>query len=84
MLYQVEFNSMIAKNVMNAFKEIHAKGVCHGDVRVENILVKEDNSVVLIDFESSEMNADKDLLNEEMGQVKSLLAELKKRVLNYF
>ena len=73
MLYQVGFNSIIAKNVARAFKEIHARGVWHGDVRAENILVRKDNSVVVIDFESSEMNADNDMLEGEQKQVKSLL-----------
>jgi thiamine kinase-like enzyme len=79
MLYQVEFNSTIARNVVNAFKEIHVRGVYHGDVRVENVLVREDDSIVLIDFEWSRMSADENLLVEEMKQVKSLLAGLKKR-----
>jgi hypothetical protein len=48
-------------------------------VRVENILIRKDNSVALIDFEMSEMNADEELLKEEMSQVLSLLADLRKR-----
>jgi thiamine kinase-like enzyme len=51
MLYQVKYNSKIAKNVVKAFKEIHSRRVCHGDVRCENILVRRDNSIVVIDFE---------------------------------
>lgn len=78
MLYQVPFNSTISRNVVKAFKELHARGVYHGDVRGENILVRCDYSVVVVDFEGSEMAADKDLLKEEMQQVKSLLASLKK------
>jgi RIO-like serine/threonine protein kinase len=73
MLYQVEFNSIIAKNVVRAFKEIHAKGVQHGDVRAENILIREDNSVVVIDFELSEMNAEDSILEAEQKEVRSLL-----------
>jgi tRNA A-37 threonylcarbamoyl transferase component Bud32 len=73
MLSQVRYNSTIAKNVIRAFKEIHARNVCHGDVRVENILVRSDNSVVVIDFEMSEMDADSETLNAELEEVKSLL-----------
>lgn len=80
MLYQVKCNPKIAKNVVKAFKEIHARKVCHGDVRGENILVRLDCSVVVIDFESSEMDADPALLNAEMKEVKNLLASLKSRV----
>ena len=70
MLYQVKYNPKIAKNVVKAFKEIHARKVCHGDVRGENILVRPDNSVVIIDFERSEMDVDLVSLNEEMLEVK--------------
>ena len=77
MLYQVEFNSTIAKNTLNAFRKIHARKVYHGDIRVENILVRPDNSVVIIDFERSVVNADQALLKKEMKEVKFLLSGLK-------
>jgi thiamine kinase-like enzyme len=51
MLYQVKHNANIAKNVVKPFKELHARNVCHGDIQVENILVRPNNSVVVIDFE---------------------------------
>ena len=78
MLYQVVFNPTISRNVVKAFKELHARKVYHGDVRVENILVRADNSVVVIDFELSTANADEKSLKEEMKEVKSLLAGLKR------
>jgi RIO-like serine/threonine protein kinase len=78
MLYQVEFNSTISKNILNAFRKIHARKVYHGDVRVENILVRPDNSVVIIDFERSIVNANQSLLKEEMKEIKLLLSDLQK------
>ena len=78
MLYQVEFNSIISKNIFNALKKIHARKVYHGDVRGENILVRHDNSVVIIDFERSIVNADQSLLKEEMKEIKLLLSGLQK------
>ena len=78
MLYQVKFNLTIAKNVLRAFKEIHARKIYHGDARAENILVKPDNSVVVIDFEMSVIDADQNMLEKEMEEVKSLLAGLKR------
>jgi RIO-like serine/threonine protein kinase len=49
MLHQVtRFNPQIVENVIWVFEEIHARGVCHGDVRAENILVRGDNSVVVV------------------------------------
>jgi thiamine kinase-like enzyme len=79
MLYQVGYNSKIAIGVLRAFEQLHSRKIFHGDVRVENILVRPDNTVVIIDFESSEMNASPDVLKREMEEVKSLLASLKPR-----
>ena len=80
MLYQAKYNPKIAINVIKAFMEIHARKVCHGDVRCENILVRPDNSILVVDFESSEMEADPDSLNAEMSEVKYLLASLKHKM----
>ena len=76
MLHQVKYTPNIGRNVINAFKEIHARGVCHGDVRCENILVRPDESVVIVDFEMSTIDADEDNLKSEMRDVKRLLASL--------
>ena len=78
MLYQVRNNRQITKNVIKAFTEIHRRKVYHGDVRVENILVRPDNSVVIVDFEMSEMDADKELLDAEMQGVRDLCACLER------
>ncbi len=80
MLDQVKYNPKIANNMIKAFKEIHARKVYHGDVRCENILVRPDNSILVVDFESSEMEADPDLLHAEMREVKYLLASLKRKI----
>ena len=76
MVYQVEPNPNIVKNILNAFRKIHARKLYHGDIRMENILVRPDNSVVIIDFEKSVVNADQALLSEEMKEVKLLLSRL--------
>ena len=78
MLYQVNFNPIIKRNVLKAFAQIHARKVCHGDVRAENILVKPDNSVVIIDFETSVAQASPDRLRAEAREVKALLASLER------
>ena len=78
MLYQVKFNSIIKRNILKAFAQIHARKVCHGDIRVENILVKSDNSVVIIDFEMSVAQASRDRLRAEMREVKALLTSLER------
>jgi RIO-like serine/threonine protein kinase len=53
------------------------RGKCLTEVSDPRILVRPDNSVVVIDFESSVMDADPDLLNLEMRKVKYLLRPLK-------
>jgi serine/threonine protein kinase len=64
----------IKRNIIKAFKEIHARRVYHEDIRSENILIRPDNSVVIIDFERSEIDIDLISLNDEMEEVKHLLA----------
>ena len=78
MLYQVIFNPIIKRNVLKAFAQIHARKVCHGDIRAENILVRPDNSVVIIDFEMSVTQASRDRLVTEAREVKALLASLER------
>jgi DNA-binding helix-hairpin-helix protein with protein kinase domain len=77
MLHEIKYAPNIGRNIISAFKEIHARRVCHGDVRCENILVRPDGSVIVVDFEMSTIDADEDELNAEMGEVKYLLASLK-------
>ena len=60
-------------NVIAAFDVLHKFRICHGDVRAANVLVKPDNSVVLIDFERSVSNADKMMLLEEKDEVRHML-----------
>jgi tRNA A-37 threonylcarbamoyl transferase component Bud32 len=43
----------VVKNITAVFNAIHELGVIHGDVRRQNIMVKADQSVVIIDFEIS-------------------------------
>jgi len=77
MLYQVPSTPKIAHNILKSFRRLHARKICHGDVRHENILVRNDGSVVIIDFERSEIDAPREVLDCEMREVKLLVAELK-------
>ena len=47
-------NKTVVKNITAAFNAIHELGVIHGDVRRQNIMVKADQSVVIIDFENQQ------------------------------
>ena len=79
MLYQIKYNSKIARNVIKTFKEIHARKVCHRDVQFENVLVKLNDSIVMIDFELNKMNIDSNSLRAEIKTMKYLLTSLKLR-----
>ena len=59
MLHQVAFSSIIGQNVIEAFIQIHERRVLHGDIRCENILVRKDGSVCIVDFEVATMNVEK-------------------------
>ena len=69
---------MVVKNVLDAFHSIHALGVFHGDVRKENILVREDESVMIIDFEKSVLDdVPAEQMTAEDEVVRALLDELR-------
>ena len=67
----------MVKNITAAFNAIHELGVIHGDVRQQNIMVKADQSVVIIDFEISRREGvlANDIENED-DIVEDLLIEL--------
>ena len=73
MLYDTKVTPRIEKNIMQAFKVLHSHAVYHGDVRAANVLVRKDESVVLIDFERSVLNVDKMMLLEEEDEVRHML-----------
>jgi tRNA A-37 threonylcarbamoyl transferase component Bud32 len=60
--------------VIAAFDMLHKLAIYHGDVRAANVIVREDDSVVLIDFERSILNADRMMLIEEQDEVRHMLA----------
>ena len=73
MLSDTKVTPRIEKNIIQAFKMLHSHGVYHGDVRAANVLVRKDESVVLIDFERSVLNVDKMMLLEEEDEVRHML-----------
>ena len=68
------------RNVVEALKELHQHNVYHGDIRAANIIVRPDESVVLIDFELSVLNADRIMLIEEEDETRHMLQVSKNRV----
>ena len=59
--------------MITVYKMLHKYSICHGDVRTANILVRDDDSVVLIDFERGLLNADKMMLIEEEDEVRHMM-----------
>jgi tRNA A-37 threonylcarbamoyl transferase component Bud32 len=71
-------NPTVTENVLTAFRDIHALGVIHSDIRTQNILVKEDHSVVIIDFEfSSFKDVTMDQIALEDEEIEDLLDNLR-------
>ena len=72
-------NDTIRAKVTAAYKALHKQRVLHGDIRRENVLVLEDESVRIIDFDKATIlpEIDEDLLLREEEDVASMLDELK-------
>jgi RIO-like serine/threonine protein kinase len=79
MLSKVSVTPAIERNVIIAFRTLHERGIYHGDVRGPNILVRDDNSVVVLDFERSFSNADRMMLLEEEDEVRHMLQAMRDR-----
>jgi RIO-like serine/threonine protein kinase len=60
----------VKSNVYEAIDAIHRLGVIHGDIRRENVLVLEDESVRFIDFENSAvLDADDGMFRADRAEV---------------
>jgi len=78
-LCSARLNDAVMKNVMRAFQLIHEVGVIQGDVRKENILVREDDSVVIVDFERGEFeDLSEEAVRMEEETVEKLMSDLEK------
>ncbi len=78
---EVVVTPQIERNVIEAFKKLHQHNLYHGDIRAANIIVRPDESVVLIDFERSVLNADRIMLIEEEDEVRHMLQVAKNRII---
>ena len=76
-LSKVNVNDTIEKNVITAYKMLHNYSICHGDVRSANIIVRDDDSVVLVDFERGLLNADKMMLIEEEDEMRHMMRAIR-------
>ena len=73
MLSDVHITPHIKANILRAFKELRSHRVAHGDIRSVNIIVRDDESVVIVDFERGVLNVSDPTLAEEREKVKGIL-----------
>ncbi|KAF9186407.1 hypothetical protein BGZ49_004192 [Haplosporangium sp. Z 27] len=65
--------------IKTAFAEIHGSGVCHGDIRPQNIIIQRDSQkthVMVIDFGASEMTTDRKKMRLECEELERILVRL--------
>lgn len=58
---------------MDALQSMHDLGVCHGDLRLENLLLNSSGEVCIIDFDLAIMNSEKRYLRKERRRFIRLL-----------
>lgn len=54
-----ELSRVQKRRLLNSLDQIHEKGVLHGDLKKENILVNEEGATFIIDFGFSTLSSDK-------------------------
>jgi tRNA A-37 threonylcarbamoyl transferase component Bud32 len=55
------------------FEDIHRAGVRHHDPRVENLMIRDDGQVAVIDFDKAELNASESSKAREVEYLKDIL-----------
>ena len=66
----------VEDKIRKAYHEPHRHKVLHGDMRASNILVSDNKSVYIIDFESSRTEAES-ALEDEMCDVEKLFGKVR-------
>lgn len=64
-----EARCRLFKKVLDAVAYIHAKGIVHGDLKPEHLIVREDNQPVLIDFGLSAYDSSSNLKAIDSGRI---------------
>lgn len=71
-----ENDKRIAQQMFEQIHWLHSKKIAHNDLELKNILLTEDGSPVIIDFEKSTLRATKEQMNDDY---RKLLDNLKER-----
>ncbi|KAF5309238.1 hypothetical protein D9619_012713 [Psilocybe cf. subviscida] len=58
---------------LEAFRQIHASGICHNDVRIDNIVINHANEVAIIDFDRATFTNESFDHDEEISHLKDIL-----------
>lgn len=59
-----------------AFKTLHSHGVCHGDIRIVNVLIRKDEGVKLLILRGVCLNVDKMMLLEKEDEVRLVSSQI--------
>lgn len=51
---RVPMSEQLFGQAREALEALHGAGICHGDVRASNLILREDGTVCLVDFEQAE------------------------------
>lgn len=65
--------SPLSTGFVRVLEAIHRAGVRHHDPRVENLMVQDDGSVAIIDFDKAELNASESSMAREMAYLNQIL-----------
>ena len=84
-LCQSNYNQYIALNIRNALQKMYNIKAIHGDIKADNILVKDNNEICLIDFDQSyiidnmgDFELSPDIIGNEGRNLTSLIKMFKK------
>lgn len=58
---------------LKAFQQFHAAGICHNDVRIDNIVINHADEVAVIDFDRATFTDEPFDHNEEIDHLKEIL-----------
>jgi RIO-like serine/threonine protein kinase len=68
----------VESKILDAFESIHQLGIVHNDVRSGNVLISQDGSVSIIDFEHAG-TGDESTYNVERQLITDMISELRAR-----
>jgi thiamine kinase-like enzyme len=66
----------IESKIFDAFESIHQLGIVHNDVRPGNVLISQDGSVWIIDFEHAGTGGER-IYDVEHGHIRDMIHELR-------